>query len=312
MRLLVTGADGFVGRWLVRAAGAAGHQVLAAVLPGQGIPVGWRDGAAGRVEVVEADLATAAGVEALAATHPEGVVHLAAVASGTAARRDPALAWAINAGATAVLADTLARNPRPPRFLQVSTAEVYGREHAMPIAESAALAPCSPYAASKVGGEVAVMEVRRRTGLPVIVARPFPHTGPGQAPIYVLPALASRLRESARRGATQVPVGNLAPIRDFLDVRDVVRAYLLLLEQGHAGEAYNVASGTGRRLADCFAILARLLGSDAHPVQDASLLRTADIPALVGDATKLRAATGWSPDIPFDRTLQDLVDAETD
>jgi GDP-4-dehydro-6-deoxy-D-mannose reductase len=312
MRLLVTGADGFVGRWLVQAAIAAGHHVVAAIAPGRERPAGWHDPAGAPAEVVTADLRESAGIDRLAATHPEAVVHLAAVASGAAARQDPAAAWALNAGATAALAEQLAGNPRRPRFLHVSTAEVYGRDHAGPIAESAGLLPCSPYAASKVGGEVAVMEVRRRAGLPVIIARPFPHTGPGQAPIYVLPALVQRLREAARRGASQVPVGNLGPIRDFLDVRDVVRAYLSLLERGQGGEVYNVASGEGRRLADCFATLARMVGSEAHPVQDASLLRTADIPALVGDATKLRSATGWSPAIPFDRTLQDLVDAQAD
>ena len=311
-RLLVTGADGFVGRWLVRAARAAGHHVIAAVAPDGVAPTTWltSEELAG-CETVRADLREPAGIAALVATAPSAVIHLAAMASGAAARLDPAAAWALNAGATAALADGLVQVGRP-TFLLVSTGEVYGRDHSGPIPETASLAPCSPYAASKVGAEVAVLEVRRRTGLPVVIARPFPHTGPGQAPIYVLPALAARLREAARTGATEIAVGNLAPVRDLLDVRDVVTAYLALLTKGVPGEAYNVASGTGHRLTECFEMLARLAGTTARPVQDAALLRAADLPTLIGDPTRLRTTTGWAPQISLDRTLQDLVHAQAD
>ncbi|MDX2261727.1 MAG: GDP-mannose 4,6-dehydratase [Gemmatimonadales bacterium] len=309
-RLLVTGADGFVGRWLVRAARAAGHHVVAAIAPDGAPPASWLTAEEARgCEAVEADLRTSDGIRALGATAPDAVVHLAAMASGAAARQDPAAAWALNAGATAALADALAHGSRP-TFLLVSTGEVYGRDHSGPIPETALPAPCSPYAASKVGAEVAALEVRRRTGLPVVIARPFPHTGPGQAPIYVLAALAARLRVAAAAGATEVTVGNLAPVRDLLDVRDVVQAYLALLEKGVSGEAYNVASGTGHRLSDCFDMLARLAGTTARPVQDAALLRAADLPILIGDPTRIRTTTGWLPRISLDRTLQDLVHAQ--
>lgn len=312
MRLLVTGADGFVGRWLVRAARAAGHQVVAAIVPDGVAPTEWLtpDESAG-CEVVRADLRLVAGIADLVATAPDAVVHLAAVASGDAARRDPAAAWAINAGATAALTDALAHGSRP-TFLLVSTGEVYGRDHVGPIPETAPLAPCSLYAASKVGAEIAALEVHRRAALPVVIARSFPHTGPGQAPIYVLAALAARLRDAARRGATEVAVGNLEPVRDLLDVRDVVEAYLALLAKGEPGHAYNVASGIGHHLAECFNSLARLTGASVRPVQDASLFRTADLPVLIGDPTRIRALTGWAPRISLDRTLQDLVHAQAD
>lgn len=310
-RLLVTGADGFVGRWLVRAARAQGHTLVAAIAPGGAPPSTWLTEAedAG-VETVVADLRSPEGVAALAATHPDAVIHLAAVASGAAARKDPALAWTVNAGGTAALAEALSHHGGAPRFLLVSSGEVYGRDHAGPIPESAPLVPASPYAASKVGSEVAALEVHRRAGLPVIVARPFTHTGPGQAPIFVLPALASRLREAIKRELWQVPVGDLTPVRDFLDVRDVVQAYLLLVQQGEPGEVYNVASGTGRSLADCFKRLAELLNSPARAVTVPNLLRQGDIPSLIGDPARLHAATGWTPQYSFDRTLQDLVDAQ--
>lgn len=144
----------------------------------------------------------------------------------------------------------------------------------------------------------------------MIVARPFPHTGPGQTTAYVLPALAARLLEAKRTGAATVRTGNLDPVRDFLDVRDVVRAYLLLLEHGASGEIYNVASGVGYRLSDCFDLIADIVGVDATAEQDAALLRPGDIPVLIGDSTKLRGLTGWAPTISFEQTLQDLVDAQ--
>ncbi|MEO5800869.1 MAG: GDP-mannose 4,6-dehydratase, partial [Gemmatimonadales bacterium] len=232
-----------------------------------------------------------------------------ALSSGAAARQDPAKAWSINAGGTAALFDALSQSGTPTVVL-ASTGEVYGRGHSGPIAEDAPLVPASPYAVTKVGAEFAADEVRRRTGLKVITVRPFTHTGPGQAPLFVIPALASRLREALKRDLWQIPVGDLTPVRDFLDVRDVVAAYLLLLEHGVSGEAYNIASGVGRSLADCFKQLAALLGSPAHAVTMPSLLRQSDIPVLIGDATKLRAATGWAPQYSFERTLQDLVDAQ--
>jgi GDP-4-dehydro-6-deoxy-D-mannose reductase len=310
-RLLVTGAGGFVGRWLVRAARAQGMQVVASVLPGAALPPEWAvtDGLP-PVVAVAADLRETTDLQRLAETTPDAVVHLAAIASGAAARQDPAAALAVNAEATAVLVSLIAHSGSP-RFLFVSSGEVYGPGHAGPIDESTPRSPRSPYAVSKAAGEGAVL-AQGKAGLPVIVARPFTHTGPDQAADYVLPALAHRLVEAKRRGSTTIRTGNLNPVRDFLDVRDVVRAYLLLLEHGEAGTIYNVASGTGRKLADCFAELAALIGVDARAEMDAALARPDDIPVLIGDASRLRRATGWVPEIPFDRTLQDLVHAQAD
>jgi GDP-4-dehydro-6-deoxy-D-mannose reductase len=310
MRLLVTGAGGFVGRWLVEAAVAAGHHVTAATEPRQAPPAAW-SAAGGRVRRVAADLRRPEGIGHLAALRPvpDAVIHLAAVASNTAARRDPEAAWALNAGATAALAQAMAAAGAA-RFLLVSSAEVYGAGHDGPIPETAAIAPISPYAASKAGAELAAAEVARRTALAVVVARPFPHTGPGQSTAYVLPALASRLSGAVRSGASTIPVGNLDAVRDFLDVRDVVQAYLALLDRGAPGEVYNVASGVGRRLGACLAALAQVAGITVRPVEDASLMRPADIPVLIGDPGKLRRATGWKPVVAFDHTLKDLMDAQ--
>ncbi|MES2123657.1 MAG: NAD-dependent epimerase/dehydratase family protein [Gemmatimonadota bacterium] len=310
-RLLVTGADGFVGRHLVRAARRAGRSVVASVLPGADPPTEWADPAGGSVvDVTFADLTSDGDVRRLAQIDADQVVHLAAMASGAAARRDPEGAMRVNSAGLAGFIGALRDTGRPLRFLFVSTAEVYGAGHTGPIAETATPHPVSPYGASKLAAEHALAAEAGAGSIRVIIARAFPHTGPGQSTEYVLPALAARLLDARRNGHREVPVGNLEAIRDFLDVRDVVGAYLALLSREVPVGVYNVASGVGRRLSDCFTELAALIGVEAQPTQDASLMRPSDIPALIGDATLLTHTTGWSPRIPFERTLQDLIDAQ--
>ncbi|HUR93599.1 MAG TPA: GDP-mannose 4,6-dehydratase [Gemmatimonadales bacterium] len=317
MRVLVTGADGFVGRHLVRHLLQAGDQVVAACRPG-GPVIDWtaRAPAGAHVDVVPLEIADEASVTSALDAAPEAVVHLAAVASVRAAREDPGSAWTINAAGTARLAAGAAAlreaGRADPILLVVSTGEVYGAGPPAPRVETDPLLPVSPYGASKVGAETAALETWRRTGLRVVVARPFPHTGAGQTTQFVVPAFAARLRQAGRTGTRTVPTGNLAPVRDLLDVRDVVAAYRLLLVAGAAGEAYNVARGSGTALSEVFARLAGLLGVAAEPVADPDLVRRSDIPHLVGDPTKLRRATGWTPAISFEQTLQDLVDAQAD
>lgn len=312
-RLLVTGADGFVGRWLVREALQQGHDVVAVTGPGGAPPSAWlAPGVASRVATFEADLTRPADRDRIAAAGADAIVHLAAVASGADARRDPDAAMRVNADATGALLQAVAAGGRRPRFLLVSTGEVYGPGHAGPIDETTAANPVSPYAVSKVAAERAATVAAEAAGIPVLVARAFPHSGPGQDTRFVLPAFAARLLEVKRRGEREIAVGNLDVVRDFVDVRDVVRAYLLLLEHGEPGGVYNVATGIGRHLEACFGALARLVGVDAVPVRDASLVRPADIPVLIGDAGTLRAVTGWQPAIDFEQTLQDVVDAQAD
>ncbi|HEU4698174.1 MAG TPA: NAD-dependent epimerase/dehydratase family protein [Gemmatimonadales bacterium] len=323
LRVLVTGADGFVGGHLIPRLLAADHAVVGTRRAGAPLPALAAEADA-RVRWRELDLEQDASVEALAAEPVDAVVHLAALASGREARRAPGLAWSVNAAGTARLAEALAAQPAAPLLLLVSSGEVYGAAAGVadgaarrPFVETDPVEPPSPYAASKLGAEIAAREVARRTGLRLVVARPFAHTGPGQTPLYAIPAFARRLAEARRSGARAVPTGDLSPVRDILDVRDVAAAYLALLELGigggaGTGETFNVARGEGVTLADVFARLARLVGVDADPATDPALRRAGDISYLVGDATKLRRATGWRPTYTLDETLKELVDAQAD
>lgn len=308
MRILVTGADGFVGGYLLPRLAAAGHEVIAAARPRS---EGHRAEAAAWVALELDDPGSAASA---LASPVDAIVHLAAVASNSEARRDPGLAWNINAAGTARLAaaaaDLRSQGSSDPLFLLVSTGEVYGAGPPIPRSEDDQPRPRSPYAASKLGAEFAVRETACRTGLRAIIARPFTHTGPAQSATYVVPALARRLLEARARGESAVRTGNLEPVRDILDVRDVVDAYLLLLERGQPGNTYNIARGEGVALSDLFQRLAKLVGIDARPDPDPALKRAADLPWLVGDPGRLLDATGWRPAFTLDQTLKDVVDAQ--
>ena len=316
MKVMVTGADGFVGRHLVARLVETGHEVVAGCRPGgepleRWLGARWRDA----VKVVALELNDPVSVRTSLSAPYDAVIHLAALASASEARQDPAAAWEVNAAGTARLVDALAalrlEGRADPVVVVVSSAEVYGAGQERPRTEQDPVSPWSPYAASKAGGELAALGAWRHTGLRVLIARPFPHTGAGQPAQYVIPAFAQRLRDAKRSGASRVATGNLDPVRDMLHVRDVVEAYIALLAHGQAGEIYNVSRGEGLSLNQLFRRLAEIIGVQAEPVPDPSLVRGNDIAHLVGDSSKLRKTTGWSPTITLDQTLRDVVDAET-
>ena len=308
MKVLVTGANGFVGRSVVRRLLAEGDSVVAAVGPGAaGSP------AAANLATVPLDLANDVSVRACFAEPVDAVIHLAAIALSRAADRDPGLAWSVNAEGTGKLAAALARAaarwPTPPLLLLASTAEVYGWQQ-RPIKEEDGIQPTTPYSASKLGAELAAEQVGRCCGLKVIIARPFPHSGAGQDDSFWIPARCRMLREVKRNGWAAVPVGDLTAVRDFLHVDDVADAYALLLTRGTPGEVYNIASGRPVTLDEIHTRLEQLLGITPKREVDASQVRREARPYLVGDAAKLRAATGWRPARTLDDMLRDVLDAQ--
>jgi GDP-4-dehydro-6-deoxy-D-mannose reductase len=303
VRVLVTGADGFVGKHLCKHLREQGDEVIEA----HGPPGDGRAPDHSALDVTDPANVRAA----VQAAHPEVVIHLAGFSSVAKSHRDPARAFSVNTlGAVHLLASARDLAPRA-RILLIGSAEMYGAVSAGARAsEDFPLRPLSPYASSKVAAEVVGFQFQRATGLEVIGVRPFNHIGAGQAPHFVVPSFARQI-ESIRRGCAEpiLRTGDLSPVRDFSHVDDVVAAYRVLAQRGQPGEAYNVCSGEGRSIGDLLEGMLQLSGVSARVELDASLLRPAELPSLVGNPAKLRRL-GWSPRRSIADALRDaLVEA---
>ena len=310
MRILVTGAEGFVGGHLLRALAADGDHELIGGCWAPGTDAGARVELPAGVRHIHLDVTSEESVRAAVGKHrPEWVIHLAAQSSVSRSFADPIGTWEVNATGTLRLAEALRDDAEGSRLLVISSAEVYGTvpAEAQPIRESAPLRPATPYGASKAAAELAALQVEASGGIEVVVARSFNHAGPGQDERFVFPAMARQLARIRKGGAEPVlRVGNLEVSRDFLDVRDVVRAYVLLMAAGKTGEVYNVCSGEAHTLLTLVQRLIDLSETGARLEVDPERFRPVDIPVLFGDPGKLRAL-GWRPELDLDRTLADLL-----
>jgi GDP-4-dehydro-6-deoxy-D-mannose reductase len=298
MRVLVTGATGFVGRHLLDALRAAGHEPIVVGSPHDAPP-------AIGLDIVDADAVR----RVVDAALPEAIVHLAGQAFVPQSVADPLGTLAVNATGTANVLEA-ARAVRA-RVLVISSAEVYGvqRPERMPLDETAVLRPANAYAASKLAAEAYALAWHRSYGLDAVVARPFNHIGPGQDERFVVASFARQLAGIAAGAPPLMHVGNLEAQRDFLDVRDVVAAYVLLLANGRAGEVYNISSGRPVAIRE---VLRQLITIARVPVEirdDPERMRSSDLPILSGDATKLRAETGWAPKYSLTASLRDIYAA---
>jgi GDP-4-dehydro-6-deoxy-D-mannose reductase len=290
MRALITGGKGFVGQW------------LSAHLKDRGDEVAVID--------IETDVADGAAVRrVMADVRPDAVYHLAAMTHVGDSWDDPGQVLRVNVLGTAEILAAARSLVAPARVLVVSSAEVYGIVTAeqLPLDEHSPTVPASPYAASKLAAEAVALQAWRGYGQAVTVVRPFNHIGPGQSPNFFVPALAKRIVEARRAGTGTLPVGTLTTRRDFTDVRDVVRAYRLLIESGEPGGVYNVCSGRDVSMAEVAQDLLRLAGAELELVTDPTLVRPVDVPVLRGDASRLHRATGWEPVIPLATTLADVL-----
>lgn len=308
MRVLVTGIAGFVGAHLADFLRAQHPevQVFGLVRPHGSLPE-----LPSRVFPVEADLEDAAAVEAaFDVVHPDRIIHLAAQSSVHRSWEDPAGTLRANVLGLLNMLEAVRRRALAPRILVIGSAEEYGQvdPKEIPLDEKAPLRPNSPYAVSKVSQSYLALQYALSHQMAIIRTRTFHHTGPGRGELFAESSFARQIAEiELKRRPPMIEVGNLEAVRDFSDVRDVVRAYWALLDRGEPGEVYNVCSGQSLRIRDLLDRLIALAEVDVEIRVDGSRLRPADIPALVGNPRKLQQATGYAPRIDLADTLADLL-----
>ena len=310
MRVLVTGITGFVGSHFAEFALAEGAEVFGSYR--------WRskteniDHLRDRVTLIECDLRDLSSVnELVASSRPDFIIHLAAQSYVHASWHSPAETFNTNTISQVNLLEAVrAQGKAAPRFLAIGSSEEYGLVHEdeLPIKESNPLRPLSPYAVSKVTQDLMAYQYFKSYALPIVRARAFNHEGPRRGDVFVTSNFARQIAEIEAGGREPtILVGNLKAVRDYTDVRDIVRGYWLLLERGEPGQVYNLCSGRGWAIQE---ILDFLLGESINTSirvrEDPARLRPSDVPVLIGDCSRL-TALGWKPRIPFEQTLRDLL-----
>jgi GDP-4-dehydro-6-deoxy-D-mannose reductase len=293
MKAAVTGSSGFVGSHLVPYLQSLGDEVV--TIDRSGAP--------------PVDVTDAAEVrDVLRAARPDAVYHLAAMSHVGRSWDAPETVFRVNAvGALNVL--WACADAGVGRVLVAGSADVYGAVDPddLPLTEDAPIRPITPYGASKAAADVLALQAFLGDGLGTLRVRAFNHTGPGQSESMLVPGLARRIADAELAGASKIPIGRLDVVRDLTDVRDVVRAYRLLVEHGTPGDAYNVCSGRGESVRDIAEALMSMSDSPLTLGVDPALLRTIDVPRLVGSPAKLNRVTGWEPEINLQTTMHDVL-----
>lgn len=305
MKVLITGAGGFVGPHLIRELKGTGHDVFATDMrPGayQSMPVD----ASSIVNLSRPDEVEQLFKECT----PDAVVHLAGWSHVGASWKSPMDVFNANLMNTVRLYEIAGRVRRPPkRLLFVSSADVFGipEEGELPFDENSTVRPSSPYAVSKYATELALRSLSRISPVSLVIVRPFNHIGPGQAPAFVCPAFARQIAEIEKGQRDVLLHGNLASKRDFLDVRDVTRAYRLIMEHDQPEDLYVIASGIAHSIDWVVRQLFAAAGIEPKMQEDPERMRPSDTPELRGSAALLTEHTGWKPSVDLADTFQDLI-----
>jgi GDP-4-dehydro-6-deoxy-D-mannose reductase len=299
MKILVTGAGGFVGAHLLNELAANGHEPIGVI--------NISEKPKNNVKVISCDLMDAEAVGQIDFSGLDAVIHLAGLAAIGPSFDEPMRYINTNVGIEVNLFEVCLKQKAKPRFLIISSGALYDPKDKLPLKEESDILPSSPYAVSKIGQEK-IAEYYGLRGFDYIIARPFNHIGPGQNEGFIVPDLAKQIVDAENGKLQEVAVGNLEAKRDYADVRDIVRAYRLLIEKGKNDEIYNICSGisySGQQILDGL-----LAGSQSKPkiAQDSDKMRPSDAPDIYGDHSKIANDTGWQPQIKFEQSLKDALD----
>ncbi len=312
MKLLVTGVNGFVAKHFLdflsihdrsfKVTGVGRSAIPAYTIPGN------LD-----FEYLSADLLDKDRVgNIISEKKPQLLLHLASVSSVGHSWKQPHESFVNNTNIFLNLVDQLRLQNISCRVLSIGSSEEYGnvKEDQLPLKEDSPLNPISPYAVARVSQEMISRIYQEGFGMDIIMTRSFNHIGPGQKDSFVISSFAKQLTNIARgkSGSNEVITGDLSIVRDFVDVRDVVRAYYILLSQGKPGDIFNICSGKGTSLKEVLEMMCRITGVNPVIRTDSSLVRPNDNMAIIGDNSQIAQSVGWLPGIPLEQSLQDIID----
>jgi GDP-4-dehydro-6-deoxy-D-mannose reductase len=302
MKTLVTGTEGFVGPYLIGELLSKGYEVtgtfkdeIKTKLPAE-------------VKKVHLDILDLSDVKkAFEKAKPDVIFHLAGISNVKFSIDNPEITMKINVEGTKNILEAAFCMKKRPKVLVIGSAEEYGIPKKVPITEDLELNPVTPYAKSKVEAEKIAFEYVKK-GLDAIILRSFNHIGPGQTDGFVCSAFAKQISEIEKGKEPVIFVGNLESKRDFTDVRDVVKAYLLAIEKGKPGIPYNICSGNAYQIKDILSKLLKMSKVKIEVKEDKTRMRKSDIPILQGDNSRFLKATGWKPKIKLEESLKDILE----
>jgi len=295
MKIMITGATGFAGKYTSAECERAGHTVL-------------RQDVENVVDELCFDIRDSEATNAaVAELKPDACIHLAGITDVASGWADPAEMYSVNLLGTVNLLEAFRKNELSSRILVVSSSQVYDNVRAYDdFNEKVHFLPSNVYAISKLAADLTALSYAEKYGMCVFTARPINHIGPGQSERFVTSAFAGQLKRiAAGEQEAVMRVGNLSSRRDFLDVRDVARAYRLLIEKAEAGDYYNIAAGRSIQIKQVFDKLCLIAGVNPEVKVDKALYRPTDASPRV-DVSQLKRKTGWEPEIDIEDTLRDL------
>lgn len=310
-RILITGISGFAGNYLVRnLLSKKNAEIFGTYLTDNSLET--LSDVRKDLKLYKLDLMDPEAVlKTIKDAKPDQVYHLAAIAASSQSFNEPGLIITNNINSQLNLLEALKVENINARILIVSSAEVYGKVDPkdLPIDENTPLNPANPYAVSKIAQDFLGLQYHITYNIDVVRVRPFNHIGPGQTDQFATSAFAKKIAEIEKGKKEPVlTVGNLESKRDFTDVKDMMEAYVLIMDKAKSGEVYNIGSGKSYKMSDILNILLSFSNTKIKIEIDPKLLRPSDNPDLVSDNTKVETLTGWKPKIPINQTLKDILE----